>query len=475
MDELTLLNKALLEYDNNHTEKSIIICRDIINSDKLNISAWNLLGLNLEKSKQVNAAKECFLTVLKIDTTNIEVKINLSNLYYRNEEYKNAAIIWQELLPIVDNKDTLLNNLGTVSVKLDLIDSAILYYKKALQIVPKNIDYLSNLGRIYLDSNRIEEAKKCFQEILKINNTIEEVHFNLGICYLLQKNYTKGWKEYEWRIKLPNEKYKYNVPFTFLKHKLTNKDKLYLYNEQGFGDNIQFVRFLKNLQNMNIDFYFGINNTLKKLFKYNFPNVKFVSKISSKLKCTYSLPILSLPYKLNITKQTALNHYLSVDKKDIQKYKSKYIKKNKLNIGIAWQGSKDHPKNNFRSINLSYFTNYLQNTNIQLYSLQVENYEGINNSNNIVNLGKEFNNFYDTAVAIQSLDLIISIDSSIVHLAGALGKECWVILPFQPDWRWGLSTNKSDWYKSIKLFRQQQINNWDQPFKEIKKRLKKWV
>jgi len=244
-----------------------------------------------------------------------------------------------------------------------------------------------------------------------------------------------------------------------------------IYHEQGYGDTIQFTRYLPKLYKFkDTKVIFGVQETLNKLIKYNFPNNEIISTLDDNLKCDYSLPLMSIPYKFDINNIKPLKQYLKVDAKDIKNFQQKHIIKKTFNIGIVWQGSQGHNKDKKRSLKLSYFERLLDIPNTTLYSLQIKDNEEIENTN-IINLGQHFNDFYDTAVAIKSLDLIISIDTSVIHLAGALGKECWVLISHHPDWRWGLNTTTNDWYKSITLFRQIDRSNWDIPFENIIKKI----
>ena len=213
---------------------------------------------------------------------------------------------------------------------------------------------------------------------------------------------------------------------------------------------------------------------MEKLIQHNFPNIEINKSLEN---IDYTFPIMSLPNKFGINDIKPEKTYLDVNVKDVEKF-SKKIKKNKFNIGIVWQGSTSRESDQNRSCPLDNFFNLSKIPNVQLYSLQVKNNEELDDlpkSIDIINLGKRFSDFYDTACAVKNLDLVISIDTSVLHLSGALGIKSFACISYHADWRWGLESNQSDWYKNMKIFRQSKSLKWTSVFDDLEKEVRQIV
>ena len=225
---------------------------------------------------------------------------------------------------------------------------------------------------------------------------------------------------------------------------------------------------------LDIDIICSMPSPLIKLFKYNYPQIEFVSTREN-LIFDYNFPIMDSTYILGTTYETIpnSNKYLEVNKDDSKAFAKEHkLNSNITKIGIIYKGSKEHKNDINRSIELELLLQYLNrlNKNIQIYSLQYEIEEKDNKlleQNNIINLGSYVKDFYDTALIVDNMDIVLSVDTSVVHLCGAMGKKVFVLLPFAPDWRWGLDDDKTNWYDSVTLFRQETMGNWDDVLEKV--------
>lgn len=183
----------------------------------------------------------------------------------------------------------------------------------------------------------------------------------------------------------------------------------------------------------------------------------------------FHLPVMSLMHRLNIN-NTNINTsfpYIVINDKNIKAEEYITRSKDKLNIGFCWRGRKEHPNDQYRSLDMKLLAPFFKDNRIKSYSLQLalsEVEQELIAQHDIIDLSSEINDFADTAKFINSLDLIITVDTSIVHLAGALNKRCWLFLPTHCDWRWGMRGEKTWWYKSVKIFRQTHLGDWDDLF-----------
>ncbi len=421
---------------------------------------------------------------------------------------KEAELIYKKIIEKDTQNHNALHLLGLINHQLKNPNKAIKKIKKAIQIKPESL-YYHNLAMIYDSLNNPEKSTENFQKAIQINPSYPNshlAHYNLGIEFqnkgdfsqalihynksielkpdfydaywnralllLLLGKFKQGWKDYEFRFKKKNpidtrtfnkQKYK-NTP-------LKNK-KILILSEQGFGDNIQFIRYLPLLKKQGAYIILECKEELKPLFE----NLKEADKLIIKNKehfpdFDFYIHIMSLPGIFN----TNLSNIPKTLKFNLKDSLSAEIKKefntSNLKIGIAWKGNPNNENNRKRSTNLENFK-LLKNPGIKLFSLQKgETSEQINDSE-IINLNNYLNNFLDTANIINHFDLIITVDTSIAHLSGTLNKPTWTLIPYIPDWRWGLNKKTTPWYPSMRLFRQESQNNWKPVFEKIKKELK---
>ena len=438
---IDLLNQAILLIQNQKYNEAVIYLENLINKEPDNPEFLNIYSIALFYIGEFNKA---------IKSMNKSLDLEYSEVKYK------------DLLGLYENIAIKYHKEGNTK-------KAKKYYKKYLKLDKNNSKVLKNLVNIYLyRETNYKKAIKYFEESLKYDDN-PAIHYELSQIYLLLGKYKKGWKEYEYRTKVLgfNDSTRNLFSKNWNGEDLNNKT-IVVYVEQGYGDSIQFIRFVKLLK---IKYSCKVILYCQTILIRIFSTFKKLDKITSKLNeinsYDYSLSLLSLPYMLSYNKIKPSNKYLNVDMKDVKRFKDKYIDKNSFNIGIVWQGRKEHLNDENRSINLKYFKKLNKIKKVKLYSLQVENNERINNTD-ITNIGQYFNNFYDTAVAIKGLDLIISVDTSVAHLAGALGKECWILIPYKPDWRWGLNSTSSNLYTSVTIFRQKRYKYWEQSISKMK-------
>lgn len=326
----------------------------------------------------------------------------------------------------------------------------------------------------------IKEAVEYFDIALKYSQEYPEIHYNKSHALLISGNFEEGWKEYEWRKKR-KEFYPRNYSKPELISGMEIKGKrILVYDEQGLGDSIQFIRFIPMLKQMGVDIILECNKQLLRIFKRITDSSALIErdvKNEPSVEYDFQIPLLSLPLYFNTTYETIPSEvpYIFAEE-ELSNKMSEHIKcENQFKIGIVWGGNPNHTSDNKRSIPLSYFNRLLSIENVKLFSLQ----KGIplkqvkENNFPIVVLNDYLNDFADTAATIENLDLVITIDTSVAHLAGAMGKPVWLLLPFFPDWRWLLKRNDSPWYPSMKIFRQSEEGNWEPVFDEVVSELKK--
>ena len=238
-----------------------------------------------------------------------------------------------------------------------------------------------------------------------------------------------------------------------------------MFSEQGLGDVIQFTRYLPLLVERKCKVTFFAPAQLKRLFKLSFQSIEIVSELEGIHGIDFQVALMSLPHRFNTEPLSIPNKvpYLKIEPHLETRWKDR-IGTQSFKIGIAWSGNPMHKNDHNRSINLSLFLPLLdaQATFVSLQTdIRPNDAALLKRQENILNFGEELKDFSDTAAIISNLDLVISVDTSAAHLAGALGKPVWVLLPFIPDWRWLLDREDSPWYPTARLFRQNGTRVWD--------------
>lgn len=354
-------------------------------------------------------------------------------------------------------------------------------YLKALEINPKSQDVLYNLANLYLLMNKPEKSIEFFKKSLEINPDDNEGKYFLSLNYLRLKDYKTGLKYFENRLcrqtAILSQKKTY--PNLMKNAKLWQgediKDKiLYTYYEAGFGDMIMFARYIPELAKRCKKLILKPQRELYQLFKDSFPQIEVMDLFydERELNFDYHVPFLSVPYVLKLNNKDIFMHkdkYLKADINKIKYYKDTFFNNDKLKITIKWQGNTYYETD--RVIDVEAFEPLFKINNAKIYSAQTfegsENLSKLSDKYDITDLADSFKDFSYTAAAIENTDIIISSDSSLAHLAGALGKSCIILLPYNYNWRWHTDLNVCDWYDSVKLYRLDKNETWKELVERI--------
>ncbi|MCP3907085.1 MAG: glycosyltransferase family 9 protein, partial [Oceanicoccus sp.] len=289
---------------------------------------------------------------------------------------------------------------------------------------------------------------------------------------LLTGNYKKGWPEYEWRLKTKAHRLRdFHKPVW--DGSTLNGKTILVHTEQGFGDTIHFIRYLPMIQAQGRNVIFECLPNLTRLLK-NSAGINNIIERAPKPTVKYDthIPLLSLPGIFGTTLDSIPSGipYITVNSELIEQWRTRFDKDNGFKVGIVWSGNRHNKKDHIRSCTLTDFAPLMEIPGTSFYSLQKGPASAEANNPpkglEIINLDNEINDFADTAAAIAYLDLVISVDTAVVHLAGALGKPVWTLLHFAPDWRWLLNRNDSPWYPGMQLFRHTKGNDWTELFEK---------
>ncbi|WP_419776732.1 tetratricopeptide repeat protein [Malaciobacter marinus] len=473
--EILYVNYANILFLENSFEKSISYYKKALKLNNLAPITYFNLGVAYLQLNILKEAIESFNKAITFRSDYLSAFVNLGVCYKRLENYELALQTYKKAALLNPNDIDVIFNYSNTLYNLDRFNEAIKGFKKVIFLDNTHYKAYYSLGIAYLNLGKYSDALFCYEKAIELKPDYADAHFAKSNILLLYGDYKRGFEEYEYRWEAKNElkKISYGIP-TYDGEDLTNKSIL-IQQEQGFGDNIQFIRFLSLLlQKGAKKVYCAVKEELKIVFENSFEQVKFVSNNTTLENVDYfcSLITLAKVFDIRVNNLIINEPYL----------KPLIIKKEFLNkefnyhIAFVWQGNKEHKNDKNRSINIRYFKQLFKEfPNIAFYSLQLNEKENFSDYDNVFDYSNFISNFNDTAQIVERMNLIISIDSSLAHLCGALNKKTWLVLPFVPDFRWMIDTNISPWYSSLKLYRQDETKNYSKVFKKIKNDLQKEI
>ncbi|MDD3012709.1 MAG: tetratricopeptide repeat protein [Candidatus Gastranaerophilales bacterium] len=446
-----------------------------------NYASYISLGNLMIYINKTTDAINCFKIATQLKPNDPAVLLNIGNAYREAHHTETALEYYLKALELMPDKAEVYVNLGNIYSDIYEFEQAIGFYNKAIELKPDYVEAYLNLGSLFITMKNIEDAMNCFQKALEIKPNYAETHLNLGTTYLLMKDFTNGFKHYEWRDKVKDIKHPKYTEFQMPKwdgSPLEGKTLL-VCHEQGLGDTLQFVRYLPQLVSNGGKVLFKAPSGMEKLLKQNDLKAEIIDSFTPENQIEFDCYtyLLNIPSYLNSTYDNIplAEGYLKADSEKVNTYKEKYFNNDSFKIGIKWQGNPNGNKN--REIPLELFLKLADIKNVKLYSFQkgygTEGLKKVPKNIEIVDLGSTFNDFSDTAAAIENLDLLISNDTSLTHLSGALAKKTWILLPFISEWRWFLDSEDSPWYKSVRLFRQKEMDNWQEVMDRVIEELNK--
>ena len=359
------------------------------------------------------------------------------------------------------------NNRGMALMHLGRYAEAVASFERCLERIPNYFEALNNLGLALPYLGRQPEALARFRQALAVQPDNATAHYNLGMCLLQTGQYAAGWPEFEWRWQTGQ----YAVakrdlaPPLWLGRETLHGRTILLHAEQGLGDTLQFCRYATQLAAHGATVLLEAQPALKSLLGTLDGVSRVIAQGEALPAFDYHCPLLSLPLACatDLANIPAAPRYLAADADRRTAWRARLGERTRPRIGLAWAGNTAFGNDHNRSIALADFAD-LKPGNFGLVSLQKEirpsDQAAFAARSDIVHFGEELHDFADTAALIDELDLVISVDTAVAHLAGALGKPVWLLLPYNPDWRWLLERNDSPWYPSARLFRQAQPGDW---------------
>jgi Flp pilus assembly protein TadD len=433
-------NLGLMFQEMGRVEEAIACYRQAVGSRPDFAMAWGNLGVACRDAGRIQEALDCFHQALRLRPGAPDV----------------------------------LNNLG--NALRDQLDQgqAIACFQEALRQSPADAEIHLNLGNAWRENGDPAEAAKSLGRAIQLRPDFAEAHWDLAFALLLQGDFLRGFEEYEWRWRKPRFAPRH-FAFPAWRGEDPRGRTLLVYAEQGAGDAIQFVRLVTALAAHGARVALECPSSLVALFESVEGACRVIARGESLAGFDWHVPLLSLPHLLRVTLDTvpAKTPYLRPPGgREARLPAPPGSQTGQRKVGLVWRGHPEHKNDRHRSIPAELLEPLLGVPGVAFYSLQV----GVSPGepllgpplDKLIDLSPMIHDFGDTAVLMNHLDLVISVDTSTVHLAGALGQPAWLLLPCAPDWRWLLGRNDSPWYPTLRLFRQPRPGDWPSVVRDVR-------
>jgi tetratricopeptide (TPR) repeat protein len=509
-----LYDQALSLHRAGRLAEAVALYRNVLTRQPAHCDALHMLGAAQMQAGQFQEALHSLDEALKINSRDPGLHYNRGRALQALNRLAEALAGYERALALKPDFAEAWNNRGLILRDMQRTEEALTSFRRADEIKPGDVNVISNLVNIQRDLGRYDEALICAERarVLRPNDAAvyinmgtllhamgrlddamayflraealapadAEAHWNEALCHLILGELRSGWEKYEWRWKkaeFARERAAFPQPPWLGREDLAGKTLL-LWGEQGLGDTLQFCRYVPMLAARGVRVVLGVPPPLKRLLA-RLPGPVQVIGLDEPLPAfDYHCPLLSLPLVFGTTLTTipATVPYVSAASEKVAAWRERLGPVSGRRVGLVWTGSPGHKDDRRRSIPLTELTALL-GTGVDLVSLQKEVREAdraaLAAQPAIHHYGDCLEDFDDTAALIANLDLVISVDTAVAHLTGALGKPVWILLPYAPDWRWLLARSDSPWYPTATLYRQLRPGDWASPIRRIVEELRR--
>jgi tetratricopeptide (TPR) repeat protein len=467
LDPATLLRAAYCYLREGRPDAARDCCETALAQAPDHPETLRLCGMLLGDAGRLHDAADCFRRLTALQPDFAEAHGNLGIALQRLGRPDEAIESFRQALALRPDAAAHFR-LGVVLADRNKFDEAIACYRAALALDPGDAKAHYNLAHALGGLNRIDEALASYRLAFELDPKLAEARWNIALLRLLAGDFANGWRDYEWRwrggIQPPHADYGGRPRWTG--DAPLAGQRILLHAEQGFGDTIQFVRYANLLAARGATVLLEVQPELKPLLSL-MPDVAGVSARGDKLPAfDCHFPLLSLPLAFATTpeKIPAEVPYLVAPPERVATWRARLAADGRRRIGIAWSGSRQRGNDHGRSIPLAALAPVLAASDCRFYAVQTEcsdrDAATLAGLWEVVDLRPQLGDFADTAAILANLDLVITIDTAVAHLAGAMARPVWIMLPFAPAWRWLLGRDDSPWYPTARLFRQHRPGDW---------------
>ena len=438
-------------------------------------------ALSLHHAGKLADAEGLYKTLLSYFPNQVEILTTLGIVLLQQGRSEAGFQQLKKSLSLNPNQPAALYNMAVELQKLTRLDEALACYDQTLRLNPQDINALINRGNTLKDLKQYQEAIASFERALALQPNIPSAHWNKALTHILLGEYEQGWKEYEWGWQCGErgKPRQYSQPTWLGAEPITGKTIL-IHPEQGFGDLIQFSRYVPMLEKLGAKVVLEAPASLVELMASLSPTLTVIKEGDALPAFDVVCPVMSLPLALKTTLKTipANTPYLSVSDSKKQYWQAKLGAKTKPRIGIVWSGSMTNQIDNNlcarRNIPLEQLKPLFElplEFHVLQKDIRPEDKPTLESLTQLHCHQEELKDFADTAAIIQEVDLVISVCTSVAHLSGALGHQTWVLLPYSADYRWMTNEKDSAWYPSVELFRSEKMGDWLDAVQQVTQQL----
>lgn len=440
------------------------LCTQVLRAHPAHAPALHLLGVVLHQRGDLPAAIEALERAVSAQGGVALYHANLGEMCRQAGRLDDAISEAGLALALEPRNVHALNNLGIAHYDREEYEQAVESYRRAIEVAPDSAEAHSNLGNAVLALGNAAEALTFYRRAVALKPDYGDAHNNLAMTLLLSGDFENGWREFEWRHRRPGrERRRFEVPEW--QGEGFDGRTLLVMAEEGHGDAIQFLRYLPAVAARGGKLVLAVHRPLVRLAERLVPGAEVIALEAALPRCDLSCSLMSLPRMFGTTLATvpATVPYLSVDPEVAGRWRQRLVGSRGLKVGLVWSGALKYLHNPRRAIAAERLAPLFRLGGISWFSLQVGERAaelallpiGIND------LSPYLTDFTETAGALLALDLVISTDTAVPHLAGALARPVWVMLASMPDWRWMLDRETNPWYPTMRLFRQPVRGVWD--------------
>jgi len=429
--------------------------------------ALHLLGVAMGQMGKPAAAVDLIRRAIAIHPTDADYHSNLATFLIQIKQEDAAIESCRRAIALRPGLAEAHLNLGVSLVAQDKIPEATAAFAQTIQLKPDYAEAHSNLGAALKDVGQLEPAAAALRRAIALDPQFANAHWNLGLIHLLMGYFQEGWKGYEWRLKLQE-----NAPLVrrFSQPRWNGEElegrTILLIAEQGFGDVIQFIRYAPLVARRGAKVLVWAQPPLRRLLQRVEGVEQVVCEGDALPAFDLQCPLLSLPgiFGTTLANIPADGPYVHPDPASVARWTMRLAAcDRRRRIGLVWAGGQNHKRDRIRSISPLLFSPLANVKDVRFFSLQKTDAGGpvdLLPKVAMTDWSAELCDFAETAALIANLDLVITVDTAVAHLAGAMGKPVWVLLPFILDWRWMLDRGDSPWYPTMRLFRQRSRGDW---------------
>jgi tetratricopeptide (TPR) repeat protein len=467
-----------INYQRGRLEAALALIQEALKSDRSRADGFASLGLIFHALRDFQRALASYDEGLRLAPDDAEMLNRRGVALLELGRVREALEGFDRVLLHTRNHLDALGNRGNALLKLNRVTDALAAYDRALECAPRNVQLLTNRAAALRRLDRPDEALRSASRALSIKPDFAQARFVESVARLTLGDFAAGWRGYEsrWQVGwLASQRRSFAAPLWLGEESLDGKTIL-LHAEQGLGDTIQFARYATFLASHGANVILEVQRPLARLLSRLQGAAAVIARDEALPHYDYHCPLLSLPLACGTTLETIPAHraYIAPADAAIAFWRTR-LPQRRLRVGLVWSGERSHDNDLNRSMRLATLEPLLDLPDVSFVTLQHEVREEdralLQRRSDVGQIGGEFKDFADTAAAIALLDAVIAVDTAVAHLAGAMGKPLFLLLPFAADFRWLRERTDSPWYPTAQLFRQPQFGDWDGVVKVLRREL----